>query len=340
MTNATELTLTRRCLLGWGSAAIAWQAFGGGTAAAAAMPLSVAIASRNFGAMAALATAEKAGLFNKQQLAPTFTTMNNGSTAMAAMLGGSANFCVVGPAEVFAATLHGQDVVLVANLYRGLSGSLVLSRSAAEASGVAADAPIQSRLRALDGLVVAVPSATSSLLGPLKAVADDMKINVRFTYIGQTEMPSSLAAGAIQGMMASSPVWTRPITDGTGVLWINGPKGELPDAVLPRMSGVLATTRAFAIANPQVVAGVVSVLTSLANLVQSDPAAARQDFADAYPEIPHDLAAQLFDGESYNFTQPRISADDVTHDQSLMLRLGAGIEGLAAITPSQVLLPD
>ena len=60
-----------------------------------------------------------------------------------------------------AARARGQNVVIVGNFYRGLSASVVLSKTVADKLNVTANAPVQQRLRALDGLTIASPSATS-----------------------------------------------------------------------------------------------------------------------------------------------------------------------------------
>jgi hypothetical protein len=52
------------------------------------------------------------------------TVMDSGNAALAAVLGGSV--APAGPGEVLAAKMHGRDIVVVVNFYRGLLASLML----------------------------------------------------------------------------------------------------------------------------------------------------------------------------------------------------------------------
>ena len=276
--------------------------------------ITIALPSPNLGAMAALATADKAGLFAANGIAPHFTFMEGGPVAIGALIAGSANFAVAGPTEVVNADARGMHLEFIANLYRGLSGSLVLSKAAAARVAVKPDDPVQDRIRALAGMVVAFPSPASSLLTPIKAAAEAAHVPIKFTYMAQGAMAAALRAGAIDGMMASSPIWLDPVESGAGVLWIDGPKGELPAALLPVISGALATTAEYANAHPEIVAHVVASLHALADLVHSDPSRAQAAFAAAYPQLDPKIARRAFADESPNFTQPKLTLADIRHE--------------------------
>ena len=88
--------------------------------------------------------------------------MESGNAAISAVVAGSAVFSGAGASEVLAARVRGVDIVIVANIYRGLSGSVVLAKSVAAKLGVSPTAPVEQRLHALDGLAIASPSATSA----------------------------------------------------------------------------------------------------------------------------------------------------------------------------------
>lgn len=329
----------RRAGLGFGRAAaclaagvlLAASAPGEG---ARAEPVTVALPSANFGAMAALATAREAGLFAARGVELQLRVLENGPTAIAALISNSAAFAVSGPAEVVHARARGRDLVLVANLYRGLSGSLVLSREAAARTGVSASGPVEVRVRALDGLLIAVPSPTSSLLAPIRAAAEAASAKVRFTYMAQTGMAAALSAGSIDGLVASSPVWMAPIAAGRGILWIDGPRGELPETALPVISGALVTTRDYATAHPATVRSIRAALDDLAALVRTDPARARTAFAAAYPQLGPDAAERSFAGEAANFTRPELTADDIRRE---LATTGAAGGAAGQVDPASLL---
>src|SRR5450432_3624574 len=167
-------------------------------AADAPTPITIALSS-NAMPYGGLFIAEKAGLFVKHGLAPKLTVMDSGNAAMTALIAGSAQFSASGPGEVLAARSRGQNVVIVANFYRGLSASVILSKAVADKLGVAANAPVKERLRALDGLTIAAPSATSAYLHPVKAAAEEAGAKVKFVYMAQPAMVAAIQSGAIQG---------------------------------------------------------------------------------------------------------------------------------------------
>ena len=69
-----------------------------------------------------------AGLHEKSGIDLRVTVMDSGNAALAAVLGGSV--APAGPGEVLAAKMHGRDIVVVVNFYRGLLASLMLTKAA------------------------------------------------------------------------------------------------------------------------------------------------------------------------------------------------------------------
>ena len=121
--------------------------------------------------------------------------MDSANAATAALIAGSAPVVLSGPGELVAAVARSQPVVLVADVYRGFGASLVLSNAVAARTGVGA--------------------------------------KIRFTYMAQPAMVAALENGAVEGMIASAPFWGFPVARKAGVLWLSGPKGELPPENMP-----------------------------------------------------------------------------------------------------------
>ncbi len=159
--------------------------------------------------------------------------MDSANAATAALIAGSAPVVLSGPGELVAAVARSQPVVLVADVYRGFGASLVLSNAVAARTGVDTAAPWRDRLRALDGLLIASASATSSYTVSYKGAADGVGAKIRFTYMAQPAMVAALENGAVEGMIASAPFWGFPVARKAGVLWLSGPKGELPPENMP-----------------------------------------------------------------------------------------------------------
>jgi ABC-type nitrate/sulfonate/bicarbonate transport system substrate-binding protein len=216
-----------------------------------AQQVSIAVSSTSF-VLGGVRIGEQAGLFAKEGLHPHIVVMESGNAAMAALIGGSVQFTVAGPGEVLAARVRGQDVVIVANLYKGLAGSVVLSKDAAASLKVPRSAPVAERLKALNGLSIAVPSATSALLAPVRNAAEAVGAHIRFSYMSQPAMVAALDSDAVQGIDPSFPFAGTPIIKGTGVLWIDGPGDELAE-YSPASSSCVQATGAYAKADADIV---------------------------------------------------------------------------------------
>jgi ABC-type nitrate/sulfonate/bicarbonate transport system substrate-binding protein len=325
------MTFTRRSVLATalGSTMLPWVAH-----ADAATPVTIAVSSNSL-AYGGVRIALNAGLFEKQGLALKIVTMDSGSAATTGLLSGSVEFASAAPSEVMAARLHGQKIVLVSNIYRGESGSLVLGKSVADKLGAAAS--LDAKLKALDGLVIATPSATSSYTLPYKAAAQAAGVQIRFTYMAQPAMLAAIQTGAIQGMIAGAPFSVTAINNGAGVLWISGPRGELPDNVLPRSAACIDTSETYAAAHPEVVSKIQAAFADLATYLRDQPDDALKHLADAYPQVDPAILKTVFADEWKNWAQPTMTADDVRHEIALQLASGS-LKGVESIAPDSLLV--
>jgi ABC-type nitrate/sulfonate/bicarbonate transport system substrate-binding protein len=150
-------------------------------------------------------------------------------------------------------------------------------------------------------------------------------------------MPAALETGSIQGFVASSPVWMTPVFKGTGIVWVDGPKGELPPDVLPLISGVLSTTEDFAKNNPTVIDRVHRTLKSLAGLVATNPEQAKASFAKVYPSLDQRTIDEAFAREAPNFTKMELSAQDIHHEIGILKAQGSTLQNLSDFRPKTIL---
>jgi ABC-type nitrate/sulfonate/bicarbonate transport system substrate-binding protein len=305
--------------------------------ASAATPVTLAISSNTL-AYGGLRIAEGAGLFLKNGLAPRIVVMDSGNAAISAVLGRSAEFSASGPGEVLAAKVRGRDLVIILNIYRGLTGSLVLSKASAAKTGVAPDAPIEQRLRQLNGLSIAQPSATSAYLHPYKAASEAVGAKIKFVYMTQPAMVAALQAGAVDGIVAGAPFSLASITNGSGVLWISGPKDELPEPVRPTSSTCLQTTVEYAKSNPGVIAAMRGVAADLAAFIRDKPDEALAILARAFPSLDVPSAKAAFAENARNWSAPKMTPDDIKREIEIQVSSGS-LPGVAAIDPASVLLP-
>jgi ABC-type nitrate/sulfonate/bicarbonate transport system substrate-binding protein len=301
-----------------------------------AKEVTIAVSSTSF-VLGGVRIGEQAGLFAKNGLHPRIVVMESGNAAMSALIGGSAQFTVAGPSEVLAARARGQDVVIVANLYEGLAGSVVLSKDVAATLNVRQDAPVAERLKALNGLSIAVPSATSALLGPVRNAAEAAGAHIRFAYMSQPAMVAALESRAVQGIDASFPYAGAPIVNGTGLLWINGPSGEL-GAASPASSSCLQATAGYVKANEGTVKRLQKSIADIASYVREHPAEAKQALAKGYSQLSAAEIDISFSQQQRNWTKPFLTVSDIHHEIEL-LKASANLPGLDAIDPTAVLVP-
>lgn len=258
--------------------------------------------------------AKEMGLFAKHGLEPKFIYLDSANGATTALISKSVDVAVSGLVEVVAAQSRGQKVVVLANSYAGLSGSLVLSKAVADKLGVAANAPIAQRLKALDGLLIASTSATSSFTIAYRGAAQTTGAMPRFTYMGLPAMGAALDAGAIQGFVATAPFWAMPVLKGSGVLWISAPKGELP-ATNTTVSGAnYQVMRDFAEKNTDFMRKLSAALNEFSRAVDERPVEVKAAIAKLFPEIDANTLDLLYGMESQAWKTKPLTARDVAHE--------------------------
>jgi ABC-type nitrate/sulfonate/bicarbonate transport system substrate-binding protein len=298
--------------------------------------VSVAVSSTSF-VLGGVRIAENAGIFARYGVRPKIIVMESGNAAMSALISRSTDFAIAGPPEALAARARRQDIVIAANLYRGLAGSIVMLKTKAAQLNIKTDAPIADRLRALAGLRVAFPSATSSLLGPIRSAADTAGAKIQYTYMAQPAMFAALETGAIDAMMASYPFAGVPVLRGIGLIWIDGPAGDLPEAALPTSSSSLLTTGAYAKANGDIIRRLQQAIVESGEFIRNKPDDARRALAAGYRELDDKAIDVAFAEQWRNWTQPRFSAADITHEIGLLEKSGQ-VPGLRDIDPAAMLL--
>ena len=326
------LRLPRRAMLG--SLALALAPRGG--RAADMVPITLALSSNSL-AYGGLRIAQQMGLFAKNGIEPRIIVMDSGNAATAALVSKSAQFASSGPGEVLAARARGLDVLMVVNIYRGLVAPVTLAKSVAEKLPGGPKAPLAERFKALDGLVLAVPSPTSALLAPIRASAEKVGAKPKFIFMAQPAMVTAMESGAIQGFVGSSPFWAPAVLKGTGVIWIDSPHGELMPGTQPSSSACLEVLGDYGRANPDIVKRLRAVFIDAGALIKADPDAALAALSKAYAQSDQATLKLVFERDAANWTQPDFSEDDVRQEIAL-LKQSADIPGLDAIRPADVLL--
>jgi ABC-type nitrate/sulfonate/bicarbonate transport system substrate-binding protein len=307
----------------------------GGARGAEPVDITVALSSPSFSTVA-LRIADSIGLFAKYNIKPRFIVSESGNASTTAMLAGSAQVAISGPGEALAAVVRHQPLVIIGNGYRGLSAVTILSKAAVDRLKISSDAPVPDKLKALDGLVLASPSPTAIYGLSVKMAADSVGAKITFVYMGQAAMPAALEAGAVQGIVAGSPIWGIPVLKGTGVIWLDGPGGEIPNEFATNTSGSLQMNAEFVNAHPEVVQGLKQILRELAEFIKADPDKTKAILAKIYPSLDSKSLDLAYQKEWKNWTNPEFTAADVKHEIDVYKRSGLTLPGLDDVDPASM----
>jgi ABC-type nitrate/sulfonate/bicarbonate transport system substrate-binding protein len=281
--------------------------------------------------------AEAMGLFAKHGLKPNFSYIDSTAQTAMSILSKSVDFGVTGTAEVITAEAKGQHLVLVANHYNGIAGSLVLSKTVADKLGVSPTAPVADRLKALNNVLLASVSRISSLTLGYKGAANSVGAEPRFTYMAVGAMNAALESAAVEGIIVTAPFWTVSVLKGSGVLWLS-PAKDLPPNSMPSSASATVTTRDFATANPDVVKRVAAVFDELSAAFEKRPAEVKAAIAQLYPDLDAKTLDLVFAQESKAFVTKPFTAADVAHDIKYMINGGGDFGPIDKIDPAAVVL--
>ncbi len=218
----------------------------------------------------------KAGIFKKNGLNVKTVNAGTGALAVEALTGGSGQFVVTGSADLFSAAKSGQHLFILAKASSGLSTQVVLTSAGVKKTGLTPSAPLAQRIKALNGLTIASPSAASSWTAQAAKAAATQGATIKFTYVQENSMAAAMQAGKIDGLVAAPPWSTEALYAKTGTLWLSGPGGTFPGGYAVSSYGdpLVATTQAYGTAHPKVAEEFTRSILQAGALLSSQPAQA------------------------------------------------------------------
>jgi len=180
----------------------------------------------------ALAVAD-ASVFGTQGIEiDTIAIQGSSANCIAALLSRSVELCQVGTTTGTDAIAEGAELVGIAVL-TGPINEIIISRAAAEATGIAPDAPVEQRAAALGGLrlVTAGPGSPHymSLAAVLRVGGHSMDDITFRTLLDVPAMVESIRNGAIDGALWSVGSLGQLIESGDGVRWISMAQGDIAE---------------------------------------------------------------------------------------------------------------
>ncbi len=298
--------------------------------------VSIPISSTSF-ATASVRAAELLGCYARNGLNVKFPILGTGATLTAALVSGSSQVVLGGAGEQVAAWARGQPVVTLANVYWGLAASIVLAKEVADRTGVSAAAPARDRLKALDGLLIAAPSATSTYTNSFKGAAEALGAKMRLTYMAQPAMVAALESGAIQGYSAGAPFWGSQVARGKAVVWVSGPKGELPSENMPASITAFHAMAPVAEANPQLMRQVIDSYRDFSSILEKAPDQVKAALGKLYPEVDAATLDVLFSAEHNAWKYRPVTAAHMKQEIDFMRASGVALPGIEKIDPAAMI---
>ena len=151
-------------------------------------------------------------------------------------------------------------------------------------------------------------------------------------------MQSRRASGVVDGGLLVPPFSLAAHANGSGVIWINGPRNELPADVSPTSSVCAQTTSDYAKANPAIIAGMRQAAKDLGVFLRERPEEALTHLMHAYPSLDEASAKDLLAENAANWSNATLTVDDIKREIALLVRAG-GLPGVERVDAGAVLLP-
>jgi ABC-type nitrate/sulfonate/bicarbonate transport system substrate-binding protein len=279
----------------------------------------------------------KAGIFKKNGLNVKTVNAGTGALAVEALTGGSGQFVVTGSADLFSAAKSGQHLYILAKASSGLSTQIVLTSAGVKKTGLTASAPLAQRIKALNGLTIASPSAASSWTAQAAKAAATQGATIKFTYVQENSMAAAMQAGKIDGLVAAPPWSTEALFAKTGTLWLSGPDGTFPGGYAVSSYGdpLVATTKAYGDAHPQVAEDFTKSIVQAGALLKSEPSQAAAYVKQvAYPTMSEAEFNQVWAATKPLLLTPSLSSQSL---KSTLALDGDSSLDATAMYPSKIL---
>jgi NitT/TauT family transport system substrate-binding protein len=235
--------------------------------------------------LASMYIAEQDGIFEREGLDVTIVELQSGADGVPAVVSGNAQIADLGFDDLATLAAEGENsLVMVHNLVRRVTFTLVMNPDVARERGVSRESPIEQRYAALRGLRLGVtsPGAASDkyMRYYLREAGLDPERDAEIIAIGDgASLLAALETGQIDAYQLSPPTPYVAQTEGFGTILIDGPSGDVPLFSDFAYTG-FAANRGWAEQNPDQVRAFGRALDSAMQQVQADPHAAAEKIVD------------------------------------------------------------
>lgn len=225
------------------------------------------------------------GYFAEEGVSVNVVVAGGGNTAVAAVVGGSAQLWSGGTAGFVRAVASGEKLVQVAALSDALTYSLIMSNKLIKETGVTPTSPLKDKIMALKGKVMGVTGAGSGTdsysryLVTLAGLAPDKDVKV--VGVGSTgAQQASLSQGVIDAFIMSPPVPEQSAAKGDGQVMMVFPKEiQYTD---PFANIGLFTTKEYLDANEDAIGALVRAIARASNYILDNPGETAKIMQEVY----------------------------------------------------------
>lgn len=240
---------------------------------------SITVSSLPSAFLASLYIAEQDGLFEEEGLDVNIVELQSGADGVAAVVSGSAQYADLGFDDLATLAAEGEDsIVMVHNLVRRVTFTLVMNPDVAREKGVTRDSPIEERYASLEGLRLGVtsPGAASDkyMRYYLREAGLDPERDAEIIAIGDgASLLAALETNQIDAYQLSPPTPYVAEAEGFGTIIIDGAAGDVPRFADFAYTG-MAVNRAWAEENSDSAKAFSRALNTAMTQIQDDPHAA------------------------------------------------------------------
>jgi len=298
--------------------------------------ITIGVTSTSF-ANAPVFLTQRMRFFEKHGIEAEIVVAESSAVAMSGLIANSFDVVNTATPELITLRAKGQNVVALSRVYAGSAGTLVLSTEAIERIGVAPDAPITDRLKALDGLKIATPSALSSFTTSFFGAARAAGAKPEPVYLAQGSMVAALESDAIDGFIASAPYWGGALLSGSGLPWISGPQGELGDQFTFSSAGVYVVKLGEGEADLHIADQIVQAHMDFVEAVKVSPADVQVALSELYPTLDQKSLQVLYENESLAWKAPLLTHEEILEDVKEVVASGADVPGLVDVDSSSLI---
>lgn len=195
------------------------------------------------------------------------------ANCVAALIGGSIDMCAVGTTTGTDAIAEGAKIKAGA-FFAGPINEVILSKKTVDKLGVAVDAPVDERIKAMSGLRIISAAPGSAHWTTLNMMLQRVGLSVKdlqYQVLGDTlAMMEAIRNDQVDGALWSAGSLGNLLSTGEGVRWISVPRGDLPEQLALPYNTVFVNN-AWAEKNPDVLKRFQAALGDAIKIVKDNP---------------------------------------------------------------------